>query len=136
MLSRRSNWVVSPKKIFLIDSIGAFVSAALLFLVLPYFELELGLPKKIFYTLFLFAFIFSIFSFICYRGVDKSWRKYLKIISVANFLYCILTLILLSLYHNSITILGLIYFIVEIIIISCLALLEFRVAKIEAVGTD
>ena len=119
----------NPKKLFLIDSIGAFLSAIFLFLILSYFEQEFGLPKKMLYFLFVFACIFSIFSFSCFRIIDKNWSKYLQTISIANFLYCLLTLILIVFYHNRITILGLIYFIIEIIIISCLAYVELKIAK-------
>ena len=119
----------NPKKLFLIDSFGAFISAILLFLSLSYLEIEFGIPKKIFYILFVIACFLSIFSFVCFININKNYSKYLQIISIANFLYCILTLILLSYSHNSITILGLTYFIIEMIIISCLAFLEYKTAK-------
>ena len=119
----------NPKKLFLIDSIGAFLTAILLFVILSYFEPEFGLPKQTLYCLFTLACTFAIYSFACYKNVNKNWNKYLQIISIANFLYCLLTLILIIIYRNRITKLGLIYFIIEVIIIGCLAYIEIKIAK-------
>ena len=116
----------NPKKIFLIDSIGAFLSAALLFAILSFFVEEFGLPKMILYLLFSIACIFSIYSIFCYYLFEKQWRTYLWTVLIANILYCILTIVFLVIFRNSITLLGLIYFILEIIMISCVAFIELK----------
>ena len=116
----------NPKKIFLIDSIGAFLSAALLFAILSFFVEEFGLPKMILYLLFSIACIFSIYSISCYYLFEKQWRTYLWTVLIANILYCILTIVFLVIFRNSITLLGLIYFILEIIMISCIAFIELK----------
>lgn len=116
----------NPKKIFLIDSIGAFLSATLLFVILTFFIQEFGLPKMILYFLFSVACIFSIYSVLCYYLFYKQWRTYLRTVLIANILYCILTILILVVFRNSVTLLGFIYFILEIIIISCIVVIELK----------
>ncbi len=123
------NLTSNPKRLFLIDSIGAFLSASFLFVILSFFEQEFGVPQKTLYLLFGIACFFSTYSIFCSIFVDKQWSVFLKIISIANLFYCLLTIIFLIINHNSITLLGLIYFIIETMIISCLAYIEFRTAN-------
>ncbi len=120
----------NPKNLFLIDSIGAFLSATFLFAILSFFEKKFGLPKKTLYLLFGIAGIFSIYSMCCFVFIGKQWRAFLRTISIANLLYCLLTIIFLVITHNSVTLLGLLYFILETIIISSLAYIELRTAQI------
>ena len=120
------NMTSNPKSILLMDSVGAFLSATLLFVILSFFEQEVGVPKKMLYLLFSIACIFSIYSIFCYYFFEKQWRTYLQIVLIANMSYCTLTVILLVIFRNSITVLGLIYFILEIIMISCIAFIELK----------
>ena len=126
------NLATNPKKLMLIDSIGAFISATLLFIILSFFKEEFGLPKNILYLLFGMACLFFIYSICCFYLVDKRWRIFLSIIAVVNLLYCLLTAILLIIYFNSVTTLGYIYFVLEILIIYCLAYIEIKIVNKKA----
>jgi hypothetical protein len=119
---------INPKKLFLIDSIGALLSAILLGLVLARFENIFGMPPKTLYALSFIACIFSIYSFLCFSGKIENWRPYLKIIAIANLLYCLLTIGLIIYFYQKLTVLGLIYFVLEIIIITILAMIELKTA--------
>lgn len=118
-----------PKMIFLIDSIGAFLSANLLLIILSFLQTEFGIFDKRFNFLVATSYVFSIYSFCCYYWIDKQWRVFLRIIAIANLLYCILIIIFLVNFCKNITLLGLAYFISEIIIIICLAAIELKTTQ-------
>ena len=119
---------VTPKKLFLIDCIGALLSALLLGIVLVQFESSFGMPRKVLYPLSIIAFVFSIYSFISYLLFNKNWKLYLKIIGFANFLYCLLTVGLVFSFYKELTIPGLNYFFIEIGIILLLSSVELKTA--------
>ena len=116
----------NPKRIFLMDSIGAFLSAMFLFTILSLFTKEFGVPKKTIYLLLGVACIFSIYSFCCFCFFGKQWKVLLRTILIANLFYCLLTIILLAISGNTVTLLALIYFILELILIVCIALIELK----------
>ncbi len=129
------NLRTEPKNIFLIDGIGALVTFLFLFgigfLVQEYF----GIPKNVLYILAFVALFYAIYSFLCYfflfDNFGKSlrkWQFFLKIIIIANSLYCMIIAFLLVLFYQNLTVLGLSYFILEIGVIIILVILETRIA--------
>ena len=118
----------NPSKIFLIDGIGATLSAFLLGVVLVNFESAFGMPKQILYYLAIGACILAVCSYSCFFFNTQKWNTYLKIIASANLLYCSTTLILVILFFGELTVLGKLYFVSEIGIILFLVKLEFEVA--------
>lgn len=52
----------------------------------------------------------------------------MRIIAIANLLYCALTFIWVLVLHDGLTALGITYFVLEIIIVVTLAIIELRVA--------
>ncbi len=117
----------NPKRIFLIDSLGAFFTAFLLSTILTRLEEEFGMPRKVLIPLSILACVYAIYSLGCYFLVDGKWRPFLRVIAAANLLYCCITIGFLIVFHQSLTILGFVYFIGEIIIISGLAFIEASV---------
>ena len=119
---------LNPKKLFLIDGFGAILSAFLLGVVLVKFEEIFGIPTSVLYFLATIPIFFVIYDVFCYQ-------KHLKIgillkgIAVLNILYCCISIGLISCHFSSITILGWTYIIVEIILVSFLAMIEFRVGR-------
>ncbi len=128
MLFQKISNRINPKTLFLIDSLGALLSAFLLGVVLVRFESVFGMPRKALYFLSSIACVFAVYSFSCFLRLSENWRPYLKIIAVANLLYCGLTLVLVVYLYQRLAILGLLYFIVELIIVSILAIFEWRTA--------
>lgn len=118
-----------PKKLFLIDGFGALVSAFLLGIVLVQFESTFGMPRKELYILSFLAVGFAVYSLICSRKIPENWQIYMKIIAGVNFLYCCLTLGLVFYHSETITVLGVSYFLGEVLIVVSLAVLEFRTAS-------
>jgi hypothetical protein len=119
---------ITPKKLFLIDAIGALVSAIFLGVVLVNLQAYIGMPHDVLYLLAFLPVLFFIYSISCYSFIKNNWKPYLRIIAVVNILYCILSISMIIIHASSLTILGYVYFIVEVIIVGVLAVVEYRTA--------
>jgi len=114
--------------IFLIDGIGALLSAILLGLVLTRLEAFFGLPKNVLYVLSGIAMLFSIYSLTNAIIKPAKSAPRLQFIAVANLLYCVLTVVLLIAFYQQLTVYDLLYFVGELLIILSLAYYELRAA--------
>lgn len=119
----------NPKKILLLDSVGALVSTIMLGVVLTTFEPVIGMPRSVLYVLAAIAFAFCIYSSLSYFLSGENWRPLLKGIFAANLLYCCLTIGLVIYLFEGLTTLGLLYFAGEVVVIISLATLEFSIAR-------
>ncbi len=131
-LSSLINYFVSnPRKIFFLDGLGAVLSVFLLGVVLVKFENTIGMPSQRLFFLAKIASVFALYSFSSAFIINKKWRKPLKIIAWANLSYCFITFSLLFLHYHELTILGIIYFLLEIIIIIIISLaaLELKISN-------
>jgi hypothetical protein len=117
----------TPKRLFLIDGFGAFLTAFLLFAILRTFNEYIGMPMTTLNFLSIIALIFSVYSFCCFFLVNNNWRPFLRAISIANLLYCCLTAGLVIYNYPRLTILGLTYFFLEIVVICVLVFVEVNV---------
>lgn len=122
--------LLNSRKIFLLDGIGAIVSAFCLGVVLVYFNAQFGMPKSILYWLAGIAVFFSVYSFFCYFKIEKNWKFYLKIIAILNLLYCLVTAYFVCKFYPNLTSLGVLYFVGEIIVIVSLVSKEFQIAEL------
>jgi hypothetical protein len=120
----------NPRLMFLLDGFGALLSVLLLGVVLVKLESTIGMPTQTLYVLSGIAGFFVGYSFLCAFRIKKNWRPFLKIIALANLSYCLLTFSFLLYHQAHVTTIGLIYFLVEIVIIVALALFEFKVATV------
>ncbi len=118
-----------PKRLFLIDGLGALVTLFFLAVVLTRFQEYIGMPKKGLYFLSIFAVIFSIYSITCYLLRPVNWNILLRIIAFANLVYCFITIGYICYFYEHLTMIGLLYFITEILIIFVLINLELTVAR-------
>lgn len=121
--------ILNPKNIFLLDSFGALLTTLLIYFVLRNFNDFFGLSKDVFECLSLIAFLFFIYSISCYFLVKQNWKSFLKIISIANILYCILTLSIVLYNYETISIYGIAYFLAEIAVIIGLVYFEMKFIK-------
>ena len=118
-----------PKALFLLDGLGAALTSCSLFFVLRQYNNYFGMPVSILTYLSLIGLIYSVFSISCYFFLKDNWTPYLRIIGIGNFFYCILTMKFLYTYYNDLTLLGMLYFLAEILIIVLLVYIELRVAN-------
>lgn len=116
------------KTLFLIDSLGAFITAFFLLVIALRFNEYFGMPKTVLTYLSLIAICFCIYSAACFLFLKGGFTPYIRFIGIANLLYCALTTGLLIKYNSLLTITGTIYFLIEIVIICVLSYVELNVA--------
>jgi hypothetical protein len=118
----------SPQRLFLIDGIGAIISASLLLLVRSLFPSFFHIPQETIYTLAGIAYLFAAYSIFFSQKKATKWPLFLQLIATANALYCLATLILVFIYFSHLSLLEILYFLIEIIIILTLVYIEYSVA--------
>ena len=117
----------NPRRLFLVDGLGALLTAFSLGVILVRFEAYFGMPRSVLYILSAIACIYGFYSISCSFFTTSSWRSFLKVIAVANLLYCCITTGLVFYFYQRLTIFGVAYFLLEIIIIVVLAIVELKV---------
>ncbi|WP_420583044.1 hypothetical protein [Reichenbachiella sp.] len=120
------NLDLNPKNVFLLDACGAVVSAAMLGLVLTTLESMIGMPSPVLHKLAIAACVFAMYSFLCFWRKPDNWRPFLRAIALANFCYCIYTIILVNSHYDALTALGVSYFVAELIVIFALVTFEWK----------
>lgn len=116
----------NPKLVFLLDCLGALLSAFLLGVALPSFQPIFGMPHNVLYGLAALACLFAIYSFWNYRWFKENWRPYLRGIAIVNLVYCGLTAALVIYFRQELTTWGLLYFLQEMVVIIVVVMLEFK----------
>jgi hypothetical protein len=117
------------KTLFLIDSLGAFMTAFFLFVIMRQFNAYFGMPKNELAYLSLIASLFGIYSAACFLFLKGDLKPFISVIGIANLIYCAWTFGLLLKYNPLLTILGKTYFLIELLIIGGLSFVELSVAK-------
>ena len=117
----------NPRRLFLVDGFGAFLTAFFLGVILVKFEAYFGMPQSVLYILSAIACVYGIYSICCSVFIRSNWRPFLKVIAIANLLYCCLTIGLVIYFYQRLTILGLTYFLLELIVMVVLIIVELRV---------
>jgi hypothetical protein len=119
-----------PKALFLLDGLGAALTAFSLFVILRNYSDYFGMPVNILTYLSVIGLVYCVYSMCCCLLLKDHWTLYLRIIAISNFLYCILIVTFLYSYYNDLTRIGVIYFLGEIFIIMSLVYIELRAANI------
>lgn len=117
------------KKLFLIDALGAILSAFLLGVVLVRLESLFGIPKNTLYFLAVLPCFFALYDIFCYLKVDKNIGQFLMIIGYTNITYCIISIGLAFYHFEYLTTLGWVYIIVEILVVIAIAIIEIKTAR-------
>ncbi len=115
-----------PVKLLFIDAVGAFISFVLLAFVLPQFESLLGIPTLIFWALSVppaFFLLFDVFALLRWKN---NLSQALRTIATLNVLYCATSITIAFLHIATLTTLGWIYIILEIVIVLLLARFEWK----------
>lgn len=120
---------LNPRKLFLVDSAGALLTAFLTGVILVKFQAFFGMPQKPLLILSLTALLFSVYSLSCYFFAGRHWQICLQIIAIANLLYCCVTAGLVIFFYSSLTIFGVLYFAGEILLVGILVGIEWRPAS-------
>ena len=115
-----------PKRLFLLDGLGALLSAFLLGVVLVHFESSFGIPKHALYILAIIPLFFIMYDVLCYFLAKERVGTFLRIIACLNLGYCFLSLLLAFSHIEQIKVLGWAYLTIEIIIVLFIAQLEWK----------
>ncbi|MES2798390.1 MAG: hypothetical protein V4638_00110 [Bacteroidota bacterium] len=118
-----------PKVLFLIDSVGALLTAFFLFVVMQVFNDYFGMPRTILTYLSAVAICFCIYSTACFTFLEKRFTPFMRIIGIANLLYSVCTFSLVINYYPMLTKTAITYLLLEIAILCSLSYLELTVAK-------
>ncbi|WP_235297551.1 hypothetical protein [Portibacter marinus] len=119
---------INIENVFLIDAIGALITALMVGVVLPYFQFYIGMPIHVLRLLAVAGLMFAVYSFTCHFSKLKYPSSYLKIIALLNLSYCLVTLIMIVIHKASLTYIGYTYFIIEIIIVLILINIEWKMS--------
>ncbi len=106
-----------PRNVFLLDGLGAMLSALLLVFLIAPLETIFGMPHDIAVKLSYPAFGFAAYSLGCFALNPQAWKPFMRVIALANFLYCCLTFTLVVIDFSLLTMLGVAYFLGEIAIV-------------------
>jgi hypothetical protein len=120
--------MLSSTKVLLIDGIGAIISAVSLGIIIPACHSYFKVPLDVLYILAGIAVLFSVYSFFFYMYSGENWKKFLRVIAIANLSYCFLTAALLIKFLHAISVLAVAYFVSEIVLVIGLAIWELKVA--------
>lgn len=120
---------LKPKRLFIIDGLGALLSAFLLGVVLVQWQSAIGIPTSTLYFLASMPIGFALSDMLAYFFATNHIASSLKGIAILNILYCVISLILVLSHLETVTLLGWSYIIIEVIIIITLVYLEFKVAN-------
>ncbi|MFQ3213015.1 MAG: hypothetical protein ACJAT1_001287 [Marivirga sp.] len=114
------------KKIFLLDASGALLSTLCLGVFLPYYRHLIDLPFHSLYILATIASIIFSYSFCCLLLPLKHPAFWLKLLVLLNLTYMFYTIFMIYQHLHTISHLGLMYFMVETIILIILVRFEWK----------
>jgi hypothetical protein len=119
----------APKTLFLMDGLGAFLTAFLLIVLVGPLEEYMGMPQRAIHFLTSIAAAFCVYSFGCFFWVSRRWQAFLRAIAIANLLYGCLTIGLVLFYFPQMTRLGIAYFVLELVVVGILVSVELKTAN-------
>lgn len=121
--------VQKPKKMFVVDGLGALFSAFMLGIVLVQFHSFFGIPTQTLYILASVALVLASLDFYFYRSTKINPSKAIQTIAILNLLYLGLSLSL-GIYHAKlISIYGWLYLVAEMLILLLLVGFELKLAR-------
>lgn len=126
---RKTRIAKQASVLFLIDGVGALVSAFFLGVVLVHYQSIIGMPSNVLLLLATIAVFFALYSLSCYYFSPINWRRFMRGIAIANLIYCCLTGCMVLLFADMLTHLGIAYFFIEILIIIALARYELKMTR-------
>jgi len=103
--------------VFLVDGLGAALSALFLGGVLPSLQAWIGMPRGVLYVLAGFAALFALNACLAHRFGGERKAQWLRVTAALNLSYCALTGILSAVYFEDLEALGVAYFLGEIAVI-------------------
>ena len=127
LLSIVQKYQLNTRRVFLVDGLGAVLTTVMLGLIFPIFIEHVGMPEYVLFALASIALTFAIYSLGCFLFKVKKIIPFLAIIITGNATYCLFTTALMVLFSDSLTAIGVLYFIGEVLVIISLLTVEIYV---------
>lgn len=124
-----NRFLLRPRNLFLLDGLGALLSAFLLGVVLVRLENLFGIPRTSLYFLAALPCLFALYDGYCYQKRNINFIASLKGIALLNITYCFISVGFLFYHYQQVTPLGWVYILSEVGIILALVWLELRTAS-------
>ena len=112
---------------FVVDALGALISAMLLGFVLPVYKDVFGIPLSTLNVLAIIPMGFVFYDLSVYFFTRSIKRLHLRMIAVLNILYCVVSLAYVINDMDEVTLLGWTYIIGEVLIVLGIAVYEWRI---------
>lgn len=119
---------LTTQQVFLIDGIGAMLSAVLLWVIYSCKSI-FTIPESMFLLLIFFPVLFACYSLGCAWVRPVKWKLFLSIVMTGNLLYIFYSLCLAILYFEELNIPGLIYFLSETFVILAVVYFEYLMMR-------
>jgi hypothetical protein len=119
---------LNARKMLLLDAWGAGITVLLLAAIVEPFQEHFGMPLVVLRLFSIIACVYMIYSLMSHYFGNQKHTQLLKIIAFLNTLYGCLIAFFIVRYFEKLTLLGMIYFAGEIILIMGLVALELHVA--------
>ena len=129
LISKFQQVISIPRNVFLLDGIGALVSSLFLVVFLAPYESFFGMPSDYVHQLAIPAVLFAVYSIACYVFNPNNWQPFMKLIALANFIYCCVTFYLILKLFYRLTQFGVLYFLLEIAVIFMVIALEINTIR-------
>lgn len=113
------------KKLFLIDGIGALLSFTTLIIIITFFQVHFGIPRLFLIIFSVIAFGLSLFALVNFRS-KKHHQARVFITILLNIIYCMLSFFILVTFWNEIRLLGVIYMVLEKLVVLILVTYEIK----------
>lgn len=113
-----------PKNLFLMDGLGALLSALCLMAMSGPLQVYVGMPQHVLTALAIAAALMCIYSLSCSVAVKKRWKPFLRTVAIINLLYSLATIAGMIRHWPMLKIPGIIYFILEILTLIVLVYVE------------
>jgi hypothetical protein len=117
----------NPKQLFLFDSMGGILSAAVPLLILWKFESHFGLPGEVLIAMSITGFLYCAFSLLCALRIKSRWNFFLKILVVANSTYLLALMAYTAINFSDLSQLGLAYLLIDHFVLISVISLELAV---------
>lgn len=117
-----------PRRLLLLDAVGAFMSACWLAVLLPHWQPLVGLPLFHLYALGAVAAALVPVGLAGWWLGATRWRRTLRWLALLNSAYALGTAILLIVYRQQVQWLGWLYFGLELLVLAVLVRWEWRMS--------
>lgn len=115
--------------VFLLDAVGATISIFLLLFVLVPYGNFFGLSSSTLINLSIPIFGLLLFSMLCFFLKPQNWKLFMKLLALGNLVYCLFTSLIILLNFKELTIWGVVYFLIEIVLILFIVSIEMATVR-------